>query len=165
MVPGVGPAPPEDEPIELEVGRVGRAHGLTGEVRVDLWSEDSRLSPGSVLTTDRGPLTVAHSRPHQDRYLVQFEGVVDREGAELLCGLLLRAKPLERPGTLWVHELVGSAVVSVDGTELGRVEGVEANPASDLLVLDGGGLVPLRFVVSHEPGQRVIVDIPDGLLD
>jgi 16S rRNA processing protein RimM len=165
MVPGVGPAPPTDEPAELEVGRIGRAHGLTGEVRVDLWTEDSRLAPGSVLTTDRGPLTVTSSRPHQDRHLVQFEGVADRHDAEALRGLVLRAAPIERPGTLWVHELVGSTVTSTDGAELGRVAAVEANPASDLLVLDGGGLVPLRFVVSHQPGARVVVDIPDGLLD
>ena len=51
------------------------------------------------------------------------------------------------------------------GTELGTVTGVEANPASDLLVLDGGGLIPLRFVTGSEPGVRVTVDIPDGLLD
>ena len=42
---------------------------------------------------------------------------------------------------------------------------VEANPASDLLVLAGGGLVPLRFVVDHQAGVRVAVDVPDGLLD
>ena len=45
------------------------------------------------------------------------------------------------------------------------MESVEANPASDLLVLAGGPLIPLRFVVSTEPGVRVVVDIPDGLLD
>ncbi len=48
---------------------------------------------------------------------------------------------------------------------LGTVESVEANPASDLLVLDGGALIPLRFVVEHEPGVRVTVEVPDGLLD
>ncbi len=56
-------------------------------------------------------------------------------------------------------------MVDTEGAELGLVEGVEANPASDLLVLAGGPLIPLRFVVSTEPGVRVVVDIPDGLLD
>ncbi len=51
------------------------------------------------------------------------------------------------------------------GTELGTVVSVEANPASDLLVLDGGGLIPLRFVVESVPGTRITVDLPDGLLD
>jgi hypothetical protein len=51
------------------------------------------------------------------------------------------------------------------GTVLGTIEGVEANPASDLLVITGGALVPLRFVVDSEPGVRVTVDVPDGLFD
>ena len=108
---------------------------------------------------------MAASRPHQGRYLVTFEGVVDRAGADALRGLELRARPVEVPGVLWVHELVGSEVVSTDGQVLGTVAAVEANPASDLLVLSGGGLVPLRFVTDHQAGVRVTVDVPDGLLD
>ena len=165
MVPGVGPTPPRDEPFELEVGRIGKAHGLGGEVRVDIWGDDAHLEPGRAFSTDRGPLTVVSSRPHQDRRLVLFDGVVDRNGAEALRGLLLRASPVERPGTLWVHELVGAAVESTDGRTLGVIGAVESNPASDLLVLEDGGLIPMRFVVSHQPGERVVVDIPDGLLD
>ena len=160
----MGPTPP-DEPTELEVGRIGKPHGLSGEVRVDLWGDDAHLEPGSLLTTDRGPLNVLGARGFLDRYLVRFEGVVDREGAEALRGMVLRAAPIERPGTLWVHELVGAVVESSDGRQLGVVAAVEANPASDLLVLADGGLVPMRFVVSHSPGERVVVDIPDGLLD
>jgi len=96
---------------------------------------------------------------------VRFAGVESREGAEALRGLILRAPPIERPGTLWVHELVGAEVASTDGRALGVVVAVEANPASDLLVLADGGLIPLRFVVSHRPGAQVVVDVPDGLLD
>ena len=165
MAPGADPSPPQHPGDELEVGRVGRAHGLTGEVRVELWSDESRLAPGSVLSSDRGPLTVVAARPHQGRHLVRFVEVVDRGGAEALRGLVLRARPQERPGTLWVHELIGARVVSSAGAELGAVAAVEANPASDLLVLRGGGLIPLRFVVSHVPGTEVVVDIPEGLLD
>ena len=66
---------------------------------------------------------------------------------------------------LWVHELVGAEVVAADGRVLGTVAAVEANPASDLLVLEGGGLIPLRFVTGHRARVRVTVDIPDGLLD
>ena len=78
---------------------------------------------------------------------------------------MLRAEPIDDPDTLWVHELVGADVVAVDGRRLGRVAAVEANPASDLLVLDGGGLIPLRFVTDHRAGETVTVDVPDGLLD
>ena len=66
---------------------------------------------------------------------------------------------------LWVHDLIGSVVVDGAGVELGRVRSVEANPASDLLVLEDGGLIPLRFVTGSVPGARVTVDLPDGLLD
>ncbi len=143
-----------------------KPHGLTGEVVVSLWSDlPGRLVDGACFVTDRGPLTVRSVRPHQGRYLVRFEGLVDRAAAESVRGTVLRAAPVDEPGTLWVHELVGAEVVSVDGGHLGTVVAVEANPASDLLVLDGGGLVPLRFVEEHVPGSRVIVRIPDGLLD
>ena len=53
-----------------------------------------------------------------------------------------------------MHDLIGSVVEDPDGVELGRVTGVEANPASDLLVLEGGGLIPLRFVTSHRARGR-----------
>lgn len=149
----------------LDVGRVVKPHGLRGEVVVDLTTNRTeRLTAGTVLSTDRGPLTVTRSSPFQNRWIVQFEGVSDREGADALRGVILRAEPLEDPDALWVHELIGAAVVDQAGTELGRVASVEANPASDLLVLEGGGLIPLTFVVSHADG-RVVVDIPDGLLD
>ena len=132
---------------------------------MDLWSDqERRLAPGSELATERGPLVVEASRPHQGRYLVRFDGVVDRDGAEAVRGLVLRARPLEVAGALWVHELVGAEVVTDEGAALGRVEAVEANPASDLLVLDTGTLVPLVFVTSHEPG-RVTVDVPEGLVE
>jgi 16S rRNA processing protein RimM len=97
--------------------------------------------------------------------VVAFAGVSTVEAAESLRDAALLAPPLDDPGTLWVHDLVGSVVVDADGRQLGTVEAVEANPASDLLVLDGGALVPLTFVVDSEPGVRVTVDVPDGLLD
>ncbi|MGP8059428.1 MAG: ribosome maturation factor RimM [Acidimicrobiales bacterium] len=149
------------------MGRVAKAHGLQGEVTVELWSDlTSRLDAGSELSLADGTrLRVLASRPHQGRHLVFFEGVGDRAGADALRGEVLLAPPGELPGALWVHELVGAEVVTTDGRALGTVEAVEANPASDLLVLSGGHLVPLRFVVGNEPGRSVTVDIPDGLVE
>jgi 16S rRNA processing protein RimM len=95
---------------------------------------------------------------------VAFNGVDDRNAAEALRGLVLRAEPIEEEGALWAHELIGAAVVDTAGTSYGTVESVEANPASDLLVLAGERLVPLTFVVAHEPG-RVVIDPPAGLFD
>jgi 16S rRNA processing protein RimM len=149
----------------LEVGRIGRAHGIRGEVAVTLTTDRlERVAPGSVLWAGERRLEVTSSRPHQGRHLVAFQGVADRTAAEALQGAVLAAEPLDDPGTLWVHELVGSEVVAADGARLGTVAAVEANPASDLLVLDGGGLVPLTFLVRAEAG-RLVVDPPAGLLD
>ena len=149
----------------MDVGRVVKPHGLRGEVIVELFTDRTeRLAPGTSLSTERGPLVVERSSPHLGRWIVQFEGVAGVDGAEALRGVVLSAEPLEDPDALWVHELVGAEVVGVDGTAYGQVQAVEANPASDLLVLDVGGLVPLRFVVSHGDG-RVVIDPPAGLLD
>jgi 16S rRNA processing protein RimM len=160
-VPGHG-----EPPALLDVGRVARPHGLRGEVVVDLWTDqEDRLAPGSVLATDAGDLEVLAARPHQGRHLVEFAGVVDRASADALRGTVLRAAARDREGVLWVHELVGAEMVTAEGVVLGRVVAVEANPASDLMVLEGGGLVPLRFVTGHEPGARVTVDVPEGLVE
>ena len=142
-----------------------KPHGLRGEVVVELsTNRTERLAPGTVLSTPRGPLEVLRSSAHQKRWIVAFAGVDDHAGAERLRGAVLSADPIDDPDELWVHQLVGSEVVDQAGTTHGAVVAVEANPASDLLVLEGGGLVPLRFVVSTEPG-RVVVDAPPVLLD
>lgn len=154
----------------LEVGRIGRAHGLRGEVVVSLISNRSeRVAPGSVLQSDRGPLEVATSRPLKDRHVVQFVGVEGRDAAEAMAGVVLRAEALDDPEVLWAHELIGCVVVDADGVERGVVESLQDNPASDLLVLDTGALVPLTFVVDG-PAEgaadgRIHVDTPPGLFD
>lgn len=157
----------QPEPLLLEVGRIVKPHGLKGEVIVDLVSNrpDLRLAPGTVLQSDRGPMEVVASSPHQGRWIVTFAGPVDRNGADALRGTRLHAEGLEEEGTLWVHELVGAEVVDTAGRRHGVVRAIEAHPASDYLVLDGDRLVPLVFVVSHRPGAEVVVDPPAGLLD
>ncbi len=150
----------------LEIGRIGRAHGRHGEMVVKLVSNRlERLEPGSVLTTDLGPLEVESTRPHQDRFLVAFVGIDGRDAASGLSGLVLRATPLEDPDELWVHDLIGARVVDQFGIDRGAVVSVVANPASDVLELDDGLLVPVRFVTGAVPGQRVDIDAPDGLFD
>ncbi|HYI62929.1 MAG TPA: ribosome maturation factor RimM [Acidimicrobiales bacterium] len=151
----------------LEVGRVDKVHGLGGEVVVTLTSDRAeRVAPGARLWVGPDEREVVASRPHQRRWLVRFAGMERREDAEALRGAVLRAAPLDvDDGTLWVHELVGATVVLPDGQAVGTVEAVQENPAHDLLVLDGGGLVPLVFVTdaSGLPG-RVVIDPPEGLL-
>ena len=135
---------------------------------VQLWTDQTqRLDPGTVLASARGDLRVVSSKPFGDeRFIVPFEGVADRNAADGLRGVDLEAEPIDAPGTLWVHELVGATVRDATGTELGRVAAVEANPASDLLVLESGGLIPIRFLTAHDALTGTVeVDIPDGLLD
>jgi 16S rRNA processing protein RimM len=137
-------------------------------VVVQLWTDqEQRLSPGSSLASARGTLRVVASKPFGgDRFIVQFEAVADREAAERLRGIELEAEPIDAPGTLWVHELVGAAVRDAAGTELGLIASVEANPASDLLVLESGVLIPVRFITGHDASARTVeVDLPEGLLE
>jgi 16S rRNA processing protein RimM len=153
----------------LEVGRITRPHGLSGEVVVQLvTTELARLEPGSVLTTETSSLVVKSARPHQQRWVIRFEGVDSRERADELRGVALFAEPRDGddPDDLWVHELIGAEVVDADGVCRGRVDAVQDNPASDLLVLDTGTLVPLTFVVGWEVrGERLRVEPPPGLFD
>lgn len=157
-------------PVLLEVGRIVKPHGLRGEVVVALVTNRAeRVAAGAVLQGPSGPLVVVGARPFEatgdGRWIVRFAGVDDRGVAEALRDGVLLAPPLADPDALWAHELIGSVVVdSGSGDVLGRVEAVEANPASDLLVLEDGGLIPLRFVTSSGEG-RVSVDMPPGLLD
>jgi 16S rRNA processing protein RimM len=149
----------------LEVGWVGKPHGLAGELVVSLVSNrPERAAVGSTLLTDEGELRIEASRPFGGNWLMRFVGVDSRARAEALRGTVLRAHPLEDGEAWWVHELIGSEVFDLAGERLGVVSGVLANPASDLLELDGGALVPLRFVVERSRG-RVVVDVPPGLLD
>ena len=159
----------------LTIGRIGRAHGLRGEVAVTYSSNrPERHAPGAVCFVGDRELVVVQSRPHQGRMLVCFAGVDDRTAAEALHGRTLTADRLGDAvaldeGEFWVHELVGATVVDPAGTALGHVTSVEANPAHDLLVLDSGTLVPMVFVVEQETADDgavvVVVDPPEGLLD
>ena len=151
----------------LQIGQVRRPHGLTGDVIVALFTNrDERLVAGAELfCADGRTLRIVRSSAHRGRHIVRFEGIDGIDGAESLRDLVLWAEPLAEADTLWVHELIGSDVIGTDGEKVGVVCAVEANPASDLLVLDGGVLIPLTFVVDHVAGVSVTVDLPAGLLD
>ena len=149
----------------LEVGHIRRAHGLRGEVFVQLISDsDARLAPGAELYAGPERLVVESSRVASNgRRIVKFAQIPHRTAAEQYANRVLRGRPLEDPDALWVHELIGRRVVETDGTDRGECVSVVANPAADLLELDSGALVPTNFVVSND--DVIVVDVPDGLFD
>ncbi|EEP73946.1 ribosome maturation factor rimM [Micromonospora sp. ATCC 39149] len=147
--------------MRLIVGRIGKPHGIRGEVTVEVRTDEpeARFAPGSVLATEPGAvppanpasgpgvpfrvpaeLTVESARWHQGRLLVVFDGILERDVAEALRGTLLGVDsadvaPPEDPEEFHDHQLVGLAVVTPAGEHLGEVVKIDHAPASDLLVL------------------------------
>lgn len=164
--------------MDLVVGRVGHAHGVKGEVSVEVRTDDPdrRYAPDVVLGSERGPLTVRTVREHKGRLLVRFDGVEDRNGAEALRGILLTVDAATagetEDGEWWDHDLVGLAAVTTDGTPLGTVTDVVHVPGAPLLAIEGtdGRELLVPFVAAIVPevdvaGGRLVVDPPPGLLD
>jgi 16S rRNA processing protein RimM len=170
--------------MRLVVGRVGRPHGLRGEVTVEVRTDDpaDRFRLGAVLRTDppdRGPLKVSAVRWHSGRLLLCFDGCLDREAAEALRDTMLEVdsadlKPLADPEEFYDHELIGLAVVTVGGQDVGVVADV-LHHGQDLLVIDGAGArkgaeIMVPFVAALVPevdleAGRLVIDPPHGLLD
>ncbi|RFU19967.1 ribosome maturation factor RimM [Geodermatophilus marinus] len=178
--------PSTTPPDTVVVGRIGRPHGVRGEVTVEVRTDDPdlRFAPGAALLTEpagRGPLTVTGSRWHREVLLLSVEGpggrpVDSREAAEELRDTLLHVPvaelpPLEDPDAYYDHQLVGLTARLPDGTELGEVVAVR-HEGADLLVVrrvDGGELL-VPFVTAivptvDLPGGALVVDPPEGLLD
>ena len=150
----------------LEFGHIRRAHGLRGDVFVQLVTDRTeRLDAGSTLSTTRGDLVIASSkRLPNGRWVVKFAEFADRTAVEGWNGVALHAAPIQDVDALWFHDLIGSKVVETDGTERGICSKVLTNPASDILELDTGHLVPTTFLSSHVDGV-ITVDVPDGLFE
>ena len=168
--------------MQLLVGRIAKAHGIHGEVAVEVHTDEveRRFAAGEVLETEppeHGPLTVVSSRWHGSRLLVRFAELDDRGSAEAVRNVLLvvdssTSPPTEDPDEFWDHELVGLLAVTVAGQPLGRVEDVLHPPGEDLLAVrrEDGGEVLVPFVAAIVPevdlaGGRVVVDPPEGLLE
>lgn len=174
-MPRDGAATAHDSGDEILVGRVGRAHGIRGDVAVEVRTDapELRFADGAVLRTVRGPVTVERTVWHSGRLLVRFAGVTDRAAAEGLRGLDLCIPAGERgdPGedAWWDDDLVGLAAVTRDGVALGTVTDVVHAAQVLVAVTDAAGrevLVP--FVRALVPtvdvaGGRLVMDPPPGL--
>ncbi|MFD3994993.1 ribosome maturation factor RimM [Streptomyces sp. NPDC058583] len=168
--------------MQLVVARIGRAHGIKGEVTVEVRTDEPelRLGPGAVLVTDpasAGPLTIETGRVHSGRLLLRFEGVRDRTGAEALRNILLIAEvdPTEMPeeeDEYYDHQLMDLDVVLADGTEIGRITEISHLPSQDLFIVErpDGTELMIPFVESivteiDLEEQRAVIDPPPGLID
>jgi 16S rRNA processing protein RimM len=162
-----------DEPTVV-VGRITKAHGLRGEVAVQVLSDNpDRFADGAAVFLEDGrALTVIAGRWTGSRLLVAFDGIADRTSAEGLRGRTLVVPrsmlPVLPEGEYWPHELIGCEVVTESGRSLGRVTHVIENPANDLwsAVDDDGAetLIPaIRDVVVDvdvAAGEIVVRDLP-----
>lgn len=171
---------PAREPATHVIARIGRPHGLRGEVTVQVHTDapQDRLVPGAELVTDppeRGPLLLRSVRVHQGVFLLGFAGVPDRGTAETLRGTRLVAPGLmtgtDEDEAWYEQDLLGFAVALSDGTRVGQVSGLHTRPVQDLIevTLDAGGqaLVPLvQEIVPEvdEVSRTVVIDPPPGLL-
>lgn len=173
------------ENIAVVVGRIGRAHGIKGEVAVEPRTDepDRRFAVGSTLI-GRAPggggisrdFTVAGKRWHSGRLLLRFEGVDDRTAAEAVRGTVLEVavdpgELPEDPDEFYDHQLVGLRVQDPAGADLGVVGEVLHGGAQDLLRLDlpDGRRVLFPFVAALVPevdvhGGFLVVDDRPGLL-
>jgi 16S rRNA processing protein RimM len=170
--------------MELVVGRVARAHGVTGEVVVDIRTDDpdTRFAPGTTLRarpSRGGPerdYVVDSAREHSGRLLVRLDGVADRNAAEALKGTVFLVDtadlpPIEDPDEFYDHQLEGLQVVTTTGTTVGSVAEVLHTAAGELLSVrseDGEVLVPFvsAIVTSVSLADHTIeIDPPEGLLE
>jgi len=168
------------ERVTLLVGRIGRAHGLTGEVNVVVRTDapEQRFAVGAVFELGTGrKLTVAATRWHRGALLLRLEEVTDRTGAEELRGEMLTVSaeelpPPDDPDEFHDHQLIGLRAELADGAPVGTVRDVVHGPAGELLVLgrDGGPDALVPFVRDIVPtvdlaAGRVVLTPPEGLLD
>ena len=168
--------------MQVTVGRIGRPHGVRGDVVVGVRTDEPelRFAPGSRLDTDPvgiGPLTVVGFRWHSGDLLVRFQGISDRTAAAGLGGTWLTVDaatlaPLDDPDEFRDGDLVGLSVRTVDGTVVGTVTDV-LHHGQDILAIApaaGGGqiLVPFVKAIVPEvdlPGGVLVIDPPAGLLN
>jgi 16S rRNA processing protein RimM len=149
------------ETLEVVVGVIGRAHGIRGDVTIDVRTDEPerRFAVGQVLRAEEGPrrFTVTAARDHSGRLLVHFAELADRTAAEAARSTVLVADvdPAELPeeeDAYYDHQLVGLSVLAADGSRVGTVRDVLHLPLQDTLEVDtpaGVRLVP--FVAAVVP--------------
>lgn len=161
------------------VGRLGRPHGIRGEVTVEIRTDEPelRFAPGSsVFLSDGKTIEIQSIRWHQNLLLVKFAGIEDRNGSETLRGNLVEVEVDENElpefdDEFYDRQLVGLNAVE-NGLEIGVVEDVLHLPGQDLLSikLKDGKEMLLPFIEQFVPEinlekNEIVITPPNGLLD
>jgi 16S rRNA processing protein RimM len=170
---------PQSEPEFLAVGRLGKPHGVRGDLILQIWTDfPERLQPGAVLLAgdDLQEVELAHVKPHQKNLIVRLAGIKSRESAARFTNLILHipvehAMPLPQ-GEFYHHELVGLTAVGDDGQVLGQISEVLVTGANDVYAVkndDGRELLlpateEVILAIDLDAGQ-VQVHLLPGLLD
>jgi 16S rRNA processing protein RimM len=166
--------------VLLVVGRIGRAHGVLGEVTIEIRTDlpDERFFIGATLTTDpveRGPLTIESVRDHNGILLLKFKEASDRTAVEKLRDTLLMADvdmadEAVVEGEYHVQQLVGLEVVDTSGNAFGELADVLNLPGQDVLAINTpNGEVLIPFVREFVPtvdleNRKITIAPPEGLL-
>ena len=162
------------------VGRIARAHGIKGQVIVNLETDfpETRFRPGAEVFINRKgilePLTMTTVRFHRERPVIGLRGIDDMNAATALAGTELRV-PVEwlaalPEGTFYHHDLIGCRVETRAGDSIGVVAAVEGDMGGSRLVIDtarGQVLIPLAREICttiDPPNKRIVVEPPEGLL-
>ncbi|PIE31337.1 MAG: 16S rRNA processing protein RimM [Ilumatobacter coccineus] len=153
----------------LDVGTIGRPHGVRGDLFLSLSTDRvERAQVGQRLSIAGQWHTIERSSPAAHRWRIHLSGIDDRSQAETLTGETVYAEPIDDPDEIWVHQVIGAEVIDTDGRRRGRCVAMIDNPASDLVELDSGALVPAVFIVKVDTDSTpavVTIDPPDGLFE
>ncbi|MDA8344054.1 MAG: ribosome maturation factor RimM [Thermaerobacter sp.] len=128
--------------MRLEVGRIAAAHGIHGELRVEVWDPEIPLKGRELyLEGDDEPRRVLGVKNWKAGAILALEGIVSRNEAEGLAGRRLYGEASQAPslgaGRFYVHELVGCLVYNEQEELLGTLQDVQAGPAQDLWIAEG----------------------------
>ena len=161
--------------MKLNVGRIGRAHGILGEATIEVRTNEpqTRFAIGAQLITDQGNLVVTSARVHNGILLLGFKGITDRNAVEKLRNTLLYAEvdidqPSENEDDYHIQQLIGLTAVLADGSNYGTVADVLNLPAQDCLVINtetGEVLIPFvrQLVPTVDLDRKLIVVNPPEL--
>jgi 16S rRNA processing protein RimM len=173
--------------MQLKIARLGKAHGVRGEVTVELLTDQpeerfypgalfSLLSPAPFFAETGKKLTLESSFLHNGRWILAFEGIESRNKVEEFRNHFIQADiDVEHEGDgeddFHVQQLIGITAVDSEGNALGEVTDILNLPGQDVVVIKIDGkekLVPFvyEFVPTISVEKKImVINPPAGLFD